>query len=118
MLFWHRKSKADKNGLAPVICRISVDGDDEEIGTGRKVHIDNWDVENKMATGGKVEKQTNAYLAGMTNDLETYFKVLQSQHEVITPLMLKNVYLVFVILLIDHVSVFDLIGGVTDNFIA
>jgi len=25
LLFWHRKSKADKNGFAPVICRITID---------------------------------------------------------------------------------------------
>ena len=29
VLFWHRKSKVDANGYAPIICRISIDGEDD-----------------------------------------------------------------------------------------
>ena len=94
LLFWHRKSKADEKGFAPVICRISVDGDDEELGFGRKVHLDNWDVENKRAKGkGAEEKKINLKISEVTVDLERHFTVLQSQFQHITPLMLKNVYL-------------------------
>ncbi len=60
LLFWHRTSKADKNGFAPIICRISIDGEEEEeISIGRKVHIAKWDSENKRAIGGPEEKKTN-----------------------------------------------------------
>ncbi len=37
VLFWHRKSKADANGLAPIICRISIDGSEAEFSIGKKV---------------------------------------------------------------------------------
>src|ERR1700761_1950561 len=93
LLFWHRKSKADAKGFAPVICRITVDGDDEELSIDRKVHLDCWDVENKKARGkGVDEKKTNLKISEVTVDLERQFTVLQSQFENITPLMLKNVY--------------------------
>ena len=92
LLFWHRKSKADNNGCAPIICRISIDGDEEEMSIGRKVHLNNWDAEKKKAFGGAEEKKTNQKIAQVTSDLERHFTVLQMEHEHISPLMLKNVY--------------------------
>lgn len=93
LLFWHRKSKADNNGNAPIICRISIDGEEEELSIGRKVHLNNWDAENKIATGGCTEeKKTNLKIAQVTGDLERHFTVLQLEYEYISPLMLKNVY--------------------------
>jgi len=92
LLFWHRKSKADAMGYAPVICRISIDGSEEEFPIGRKVRLNDWDTENKKAKGGLEAKKTNQKIAQVTADLERYFTVLQLEHEHITPLMLKNVY--------------------------
>ena len=57
LLFWHRKSKADAKGYAPVICRITIEGEEpEELSIGRKVHLKDWDVENKWAKGDQAEK--------------------------------------------------------------
>ncbi len=93
LLFWHRKSKADAKGYAPVICRISIEGEEpEELAIGRKVHLNNWDVENKIAKGGSYEKKTNLKISEVTVDLNRDFAVMQTQYEHITPLMLKNVY--------------------------
>jgi hypothetical protein len=56
LLFWHRKSKADKKGYAPVICRISMDGEPEaELATSKKVHMDEWCKDNKKARGNSTE---------------------------------------------------------------
>ena len=92
LLFWHRKSKADNNGNAPIICRISIDGEEEEMSIGRKVHLNKWDAESKRAIGGTEEKKTNQKIVQVTADLERHFTVLQLEHEFITPIMLKNVY--------------------------
>ncbi|HEY9001643.1 MAG TPA: phage integrase SAM-like domain-containing protein [Mucilaginibacter sp.] len=93
LLFWHRKSKADAKGYAPVICRISIEGEEsEELAIGRKVHLNNWDVENKIAKGGSLEKKTNLKISEVTVDLNREFVVLQAGYERITPLMVKNVY--------------------------
>lgn len=52
VLFWHRKSKADVKGYAPVICRISIDGDEQQFSISRKVHLTEWDQETKRVKGG------------------------------------------------------------------
>lgn len=59
LLFWHRKSRADTKGFAPVICRISIDAKEEEMSIGMKVHVNNWDVENKRAIEGPDAKKVN-----------------------------------------------------------
>jgi len=92
VLFWHRKSKADASGHAPIICRISIDGNDEEFSIGRKASLKDWDAESKKVTGGLEYKKTNLKIAQISADLERHFTVLQLEHEHITPLMLKNVY--------------------------
>jgi len=93
LLFWHRKSKADAKGYAPVICRISIEGEEsEELAIGKKVHVNNWDVENKRAKGGSLEKTTNLKISEVAVDLNREFVILQAGYERITPLMLKNVY--------------------------
>lgn len=92
LLFWHRKSKADTNGFAPVICRITIDRDTEELSIGRKVHVNKWNTEFKQAFGGPEEKKTNLKISQVTVELENHFAVLQNMYEYISPLMLKNVY--------------------------
>jgi len=94
LLFWHRKSKADSKGNAPVICRLSIEGEEEaEIATGKKVHSTEWCLENKKAKGTSAQaKETNLKISEMTVDLKRLFTVLQMQHERITPLMIKNLY--------------------------
>lgn len=92
LLFWHRKSKADNNGNAPIICRISIGGEEEEMSIGRKVHLGKWDTESKRAIGGTEEKKTNQKIVEVTANLERHFTLLQLEHEFITPIMLKNVY--------------------------
>jgi hypothetical protein len=96
LLFWHRKSKADAKGYAPVICRISINGEEpEELAIGRKVHLNNWDVENKIAKGGSYEKKKNLKISEVTVDLNWDFIILQTGYEHITPLMVKNIYKVY-----------------------
>ncbi|MDQ7948917.1 MAG: Arm DNA-binding domain-containing protein, partial [Pedobacter sp.] len=92
ILFWHRKSKADSNGYAPIICRLTIDGLEEEFSTAKKVVVDGWDVEAKKAVAGKDFKTVNSALDTIRISLESYFLVLRTQHACITPLMLKNVY--------------------------
>ncbi|MDB5133737.1 MAG: integrase [Mucilaginibacter sp.] len=95
LLFWHRKSKQNKNGYAPIICRISIKGGPKaEIAIGKKAHFDEWDLDNKKAKGkDKETKEINLKISELTVDLNRYFIFLQGRYEKITALMLKNVYL-------------------------
>lgn len=92
LLFWHRKSKADAMGYAPIICRISIDGLDAELSTGQKVHLEKWDLNAKKAMGGPEAKKINSKICQIQAALEQHFIMLQTQHAHITPLMLKNAF--------------------------
>ncbi|WP_214226612.1 site-specific integrase [Pedobacter sp. B4-66] len=93
-MFWIKKSKATKDGKAPLYARITIDGEDEEIAVSRKCHPEFWDTDIKRVTESSAEARiTNLSIAEIELNLERQFIVLQSQHEKITPLMLKNVYL-------------------------
>lgn len=69
-----------------------MDGYEEELSIGKKVHVKDWDSENKRAKSGNDRKEVNQKITQVAVDLERHFTVLQSQFEYITPLMLKNVY--------------------------
>lgn len=92
VLFWHRKSKADANGLAPIICRISIDGSEAEFSIGKKVSIGHWDTEAKKAKGGAEARIINKRITQISADLERHFTVLQMEHSHISPIMLRNVF--------------------------
>jgi len=94
IMFWIKKSKATKNGQAPLYARITIDGQDEEIALSRKCHPDHWDTEIKRVTESSAEARiTNLSIAEIELNLNRNFIVLQSQYEHITPLMLKNAFL-------------------------
>ncbi|RDC55269.1 hypothetical protein DU508_16980 [Pedobacter chinensis] len=92
ILFWYLKSKADSNGFAPIICRISIDGSNEEFSIAHKVHVDHCDIDTKRVKTAKNAKVINSTINGIQSNLETQFTVLKTQHETISPLMLKNAY--------------------------
>lgn len=92
ILFWHRKSKADSKGFAPIICRISIDGNDAEFSTSQKVHITDWNVEMKKVVRSVDSKKINSALNHIESSLEVNFTVLKTQYDSISPLMLKNIY--------------------------
>jgi len=92
ILFWHRKSKTDTKNYAPIICRISIDGEDVEISTGQKVHVDSWDVKSKKVIKSENSKKINTELNRIASLLEVNFTVLKTKYEFITPSMLKNTY--------------------------
>jgi len=75
--------------MPPIICRLTIDGKEEEFSTAKKVHIDGWDIENKKAVDGNDFKTVNSALNTIRINLESYFLVLRTQYEVITPLMQK-----------------------------
>lgn len=92
VLFWHRKSKADASGMAPIICRISIDGAEAEFSIGRKVRAKQWDTEAKKAKGGAEARSINKRIIQISSDLERHFTILQMEHSHITPIMLRNVF--------------------------
>ncbi|ACT92144.1 site-specific integrase [Dyadobacter fermentans] len=93
ILFWLFKAKATKDGKAPIYVRITIDGLDDEISLGKKVHPYDWCNQTKKVTASGMEaKLINIAIDQARASLTSQFMVLQSQFECITPTMLKNVY--------------------------
>lgn len=92
VLFWHRKSKADNKGLAPIFCRISIDGFNVEFSIGKKVSFEHWDPSSKRVISGIQAKQINKRISEISTDLDRHFAMLQLQHAYVTPMMVKNVF--------------------------
>ncbi|WP_367868749.1 Arm DNA-binding domain-containing protein [Pedobacter sp. WC2423] len=92
ILFWHRKSKADNNGYAPIICRISIDGKQIEFSTAKKIPSHRWDVEKKRILPCPEAKSINSALNRIQCELERHCTILQSLHELVSPAMLRKSY--------------------------
>ncbi len=70
LLFYLKKSKADREGRAMIYLRITVNGRRAELNTGRKVHVHKWSAANSMVMGFSSEvRQLNVYLTKMRTDL-------------------------------------------------
>jgi len=92
VLFWHRKSKADETGSAPIICRITVDSSEAEFSIGKKIPAKNWNSKTKRVYGCLDAKLINSRINQIETDLERHFFKLQFEHEYISPIMVRNVY--------------------------
>jgi len=93
ILFWLFKAKATKDGKAPIYVRVTIDGLDDEISLGKKVHPYDWCNQTKKVTASGMEaKLINIAIDQARTSLTSQFMVLQSQFECITPKMLKNVF--------------------------
>ena len=95
IMFWLKKSKATKkDGTAPLYARVTIDGEDEEISTSIKIRPEHWDTDAKRHTEPTTEgRKTNLEIAQAEIDIDRFFKVLQTQHDSVTPLMVKHAYL-------------------------
>ncbi|SEN57204.1 Site-specific recombinase XerD [Mucilaginibacter gossypiicola] len=94
ILFWIRKSKANKYGMAPIYARVTINGEEENISISKNALPDTWNVkEKKVAASVPDAKAINLKIALVENDLNRHFILLQSQYDVVTPIMLKNSYL-------------------------
>ncbi|SDE88756.1 Site-specific recombinase XerD [Mucilaginibacter pineti] len=94
IMFWLKKSKTTKDGMAPIYVRMTIDGNEEVISLSKKAHPKFWDTKLKRVTEATAEARAiNSKIGSMESDLERHFIVLQSQYEDVTPLMLKNAFL-------------------------
>jgi len=94
IMFWLKKSKKTSDGTAPLYARITIEGKEEPISLGIKIKPIFWDTKIKRDIEPcSAARENNLQIAKAEVDLDTHLKILRSQHEKITPLMLKNAYL-------------------------
>lgn len=89
--FWLAKAKM-RNGLAPIYCRITINGQRTEISTKRFIEPTKWDSHGSGMMKGKSEEARvmNVYLGLMKTEIENHVNIFQSKGEFITPAKLKK----------------------------
>lgn len=93
ILFWLKKTKINKQGLAPIWVRITVDGERAEFSTQKQIFPRFWDAENNLASKDFSEaKATNDYLTLVKADILRHYNMLISTKEVVTAIDVKNSY--------------------------
>lgn len=90
-LFWLIRGKTRNDNFIPIYARTIIDGDRDEFSTGKMVQSDNWEA-RRTAKDDPDYKVINSKLLQIQASLDRHFMVLQTQHERVTPLMLKNVF--------------------------
>lgn len=94
LLFYIKRSKADKNGYANIYIRITVNGKRSEMSIKRKVHIDKWSSEAGKAKGYSNEAQEiNRYIDMITNKIYRIHQRLVDDNMPVTAVGIKDVYL-------------------------
>lgn len=89
-----KSQKKTSDGTAPLYARITIGGEEEPISLGIKIKPEYWDTELKRDTEpSATARENNLKIAKADLDLDTHLKILRSQYEKITPLILKNAYL-------------------------
>lgn len=91
ILFYIRKDKADSQGIAPIYCRITVDGKRSELAIKRDIHISKWDSSKCYVKGHSEEVKTlNAYIDSVRSKIYEHQKALMEANKPITAEAIKN----------------------------
>ncbi|MEO1485342.1 MAG: site-specific integrase [Bacteroidota bacterium] len=94
LLFYLKKSKADREGRAMIYLRITVDGKRVEMSTNRKTYSHKWNAAQSMVQGFSPEvRQLNVYLAKMRTDIYKHVEKLKEADFALTAESLRNAYM-------------------------
>lgn len=94
VLFYLKKNALKKNGMVPIMCRITVNGNQSAFSAKLDISISNWDLKYGRVLGKSREAQIiNSKLDKIRLDLEEcYSKILKKERN-INSIKLKNEYL-------------------------
>lgn len=93
ILFWLYKSRMH-NGLAPIYCRITIDGKRTQFSLRRKIEPENWSKEIERAKGKTEDiRALNNYLDHVKAEIQKHYNILLSKGEHISADLVKNSYL-------------------------
>ncbi|MBA3647261.1 MAG: phage integrase SAM-like domain-containing protein [Chitinophagales bacterium] len=94
LLFYLRKDKLNRNGLAPIYLRLIVDGQRSNLSTNRSISPDRWNDEADKARGSNEEsKSLNQYLESFKSKVYEHHRDLLEKGKTITAETLHNAIL-------------------------
>jgi site-specific recombinase XerD len=92
--YYINRGKCRKDGLSPIIARISINNQRAEFAVGRHVNQEEWSVENCCVKPiSKDSKEINSYLSLVRANLLLKKRELEEKGEQITARLLKDCYL-------------------------
>lgn len=94
LLFFLKKSKADRQGRAMIYMRITIHGKRVEMSTGRKTYPYKWNAATSMVQGFSPDiHQLNVYLNKMRTDLYKHAERIKENDLPLTSESLRDAYL-------------------------
>ena len=94
VLFYLKRDKQKTNGMIPLYCRITVDGQEARFGMKCDVNPKFWDVKTGKATGRTTETvKINALAENTKAAIYKVYRELQERDNYVTAERVKNVFL-------------------------
>lgn len=94
VLFYIKRTKILKNGIAPIFVRLTVNGQRAEFGLQKGIIVDQWDLDSGKAKGQtKAAKDLNSYLDFVRSQLFIKKRELEEQRVGYNAYILRNYYL-------------------------
>jgi site-specific recombinase XerD len=94
VLFFLKRDKQKSNGLIPLFCRITVDGQESRFGMKCDVNPKYWDVKTGKATGRTADaSQINSLVATTHAAIYRIYREVQERDNYVTAEKIKNIFL-------------------------
>ena len=92
ILFYVNKSK-EKNGVVPVMGRVTINGTQSQFSCKKKIPLDMWDVKGNCAKGRSKEAlQINRELDNIKAQIIKHYQHLSDREAFVTAEMVRNSY--------------------------
>ena len=96
ILFYLKRDKQKTNGLIPLYCRITVDGQEARFGMKCDVNPNYWDIKTNKATGRKSESlNVNTLIDKTKAAIYKIYREMQERDSYVTAEKIKNSFLGF-----------------------
>ena len=94
VLFFLKRDKQKANGMIPLFCRITVDGQETRFGMKCDVNPNIWDVKTGKAAGRTIEAvKINALIDNTKASIFKIYRELQERDHYVTAERVRNVFL-------------------------
>jgi hypothetical protein len=94
VLFFLKRDKQKSNGLIPLFCRITVDGQQVRFSMKCDVNPTHWDVKMGKATGRTAESvKINNLLDSTIAAIHKVYRDIQEREQYVTAEKVKNIFL-------------------------
>jgi len=94
VLFFLKRDKQKANGMIPLFCRITVDGQEARFGMKCDVNLAYWDVKTGKAIGRTVEaSKINTLVDNTKAAIYRIYREIQERENYVTAEKIKNVFL-------------------------